>query len=169
MDRRQALTTIGLGATGYVATAAFTAPACGVSKEKAVRVTGFIISLSKEAIPLLNLLGAQTIADLVTTRVVPALEKLKDVLDDVDIPAAESALATVRGVLSSVATALLNLPDTPRRTTIMGILASVNVLLLTVEAFVESETVSPAPPIGAAPTMRKSPAASIRRVFEASR
>lgn len=140
MNRRQALTTVGLGTAGFVVGTGFTAPACGVSKEKAVRVTGFVIELSKESVPLLELLGARDMAELVSTKALPALEKLKEFLSKAEIPQATNTLETVRNVLKGIGTALLNLPDTPRRTTIVGILASVNVLLLTVEAFVESES-----------------------------
>lgn len=171
MNRRQMITTTGLGIAGFAAGTGFTAPACGVSKEKAVRVTGFIIDLTKEAVPLFDLLGAQDAANLINTKAIPALEKLKQVLSDVDIPAASSALETVRNVLSGVATALLSLPDSPRRTTIMGILASVNVLLLTVEAFTESEM--PAPIVATNESVRaagkKPTAQAIREAFEATR
>jgi len=134
MDRRQftkraalTLTVAGLGSSAFK---------CGVSKEKAVRVAGFVIDLSKEAVPLLNLLGASDIATLVRDKAIPAMEKLKDALAEADIPTSQSTLQTVRSVLSGIEKALLNLPESPRVITIMGILASVRVLLLTVEAFV---------------------------------
>src|SRR5688572_7518974 len=142
MNRRQftkraalTLTVAGLGGSAFK---------CGISKEKAVRVTGFVIEIAKESVPLLNLLNARDLAITVDAKVIPALEKLKSALADVDIPGSQSTLATVRSTLSAVGNGLLNLPDSPRRTTIIGILASINVLLLTVEAFVESETVPPA-------------------------
>lgn len=140
MDRREMLTVTGMGLAGFTVGTGFTAPACGVSKDKAVRVAGFVIELSKEAVPLLNLLGAQNIAELVATKVTPVMEKLKELLSKVDIPQAETTLELVRGTLKSVGDALLSLPDSSRRNTIIGILASINVLLLTVEAFVESES-----------------------------
>lgn len=168
MNRRQMITTTGMGIAGLSIGTGFTAPACGVSKEKAVRVTGFVIELTKEAIPLFNLLGAQDAANLISTKAIPALEKLKQVLSDVDIPAASSALQTVRNVLGGVATALLSLPDSPRRTTIMGILASVNMLLLTVQAFTESEM--PIPIVETTEGVsRKSNTQAIREAFEATR
>jgi hypothetical protein len=113
--------------------------ACGPSKEKAVRVAGFIIDITKESLPLLDLLNARDLADTVRAKVLPALEKLKDALANTDIPTAGSTLTTVRNALGSVETALLNLSPSPRVTTVIGILASIRVLLLTVEAFVESE------------------------------
>lgn len=143
VDRRDFLRTGGLLAGGsLVFGSAFTAPSCGPSKEKAVRVAGFIIDLSKESLPLLDLLGSRDLTETVSTKVLPALEKLKDALANADIPTAGSTLVTVRNVLSGVANGLLNLPESARRTTVIGILASINVLLLTVQAFVESETAS---------------------------
>ena len=104
-----------------------------------MRVAGFVIDLAKESLPLLDLLGAHGIAETVSNQVLPALEKLKTALANTDIPTAGTTLSTVRNGLATVANALLNLPESPRRTTIIGILASINVLLLTVQAFVESE------------------------------
>jgi hypothetical protein len=169
MDRRQMMTTTALGVGGFVAGTGFTAPACGVSKEKAVRVAGFVINITKEAAPLLNLLGARDLAIAIEAKVIPALEKLKDALEDADIPTSQSLLQTVRSVLSGVATALLNLPESARRTTIIGILASVNVLLLTVEAFVESEMPQVAAAMKAGAMKPTTNADAIKRVFEASR
>lgn len=139
MDRREVLTLTGLGAVGFVTGTAFTAPACGVSKEKAVRITGLVVELSEESVPLLGLLSAEEIAEQVSTKVIPALKKLREALSKVDLPSADSTLETVRNVLGGVATALMNLPDSPRRTIVIGILTSINVMLLTVEAFIESE------------------------------
>lgn len=137
LSKRQFLKGAATAGIGVIAIGA--GPCSGPSKEKAVKVTGFIIDLSREAVPLLGLLGAPEIADLVSTKVIPALEKLKEGLSKIDIPTATTTLGTVRSALNGVATALMNLPDSPRRTTIIGILASINVLLLTVQAFVESE------------------------------
>lgn len=136
MNRRTMLKTSARASIGALAVGAV---GCGPSKEKAVRVAGFIIELTKESLPLLDLLGAHDIAELVSAKAIPALEKLKDALANADIPTAGTTLTTVRSVLSGIANALLNLPESPRRTTIIGILASINVLLLTVQAFVESE------------------------------
>jgi hypothetical protein len=142
ISRRALLKTGGTASLGILIVGT---SACGPSKEKAVKVAGFVIDLSKEALPLLDLLGARDIAELVSTKALPALEKLKAALAAADIPAAGTTLTTVRNVLSGVANALLNLPESARRTTVIGILASINVLLLTVQAFVESEvTVKPA-------------------------
>lgn len=166
--KRGTLTAAAAGLGGF----AFTAPACGPSKEKAVRVAGFVIDLSKEALPLLNLLGGQAIAELMSTKVIPALEKMKEALDKADIPTSESTLETVRNALKGVETALLNLPDSARRTTIIGILASARMLLLTVEAFIDSEmpaqTVAKSDALHAA-DMKKSNAQAIREAFDVVR
>lgn len=168
MNRRQfakhgALTLVFAGVGG----SAFTAPSCGPSKEKAVRVAGFVIEITKEALPLLDLLDSRDLAETVRAKALPALEKLKDALANADIPTAGSTLTTVRSVLSGVANGLLNLPESTRRTTIIGILASINVLLLTVEAFVESEMTSGVKTVIAL----NAPAtgAKMLRVFEATR
>ena len=168
MNRREMITTTALGAAGFVTGTGFAAPACGVSKEKAVRVAGFVIEITKESLPLLELLGARDIAALVRDKALPAMEKLKDALEDADIPTSQSTLQTVRSVLSGIATALLNLPDSTRRTTIIGILASVNVLLLTVESFIESEMPDTTPAVNKSlkPNTTRD---QIRKVFEASR
>lgn len=174
MNRRQMLTTTGLGIAGFAVGTGFTAPACGVTKAKAVKVAGFVIELSKEAVPLLDLLGARDIASRFNTTIIPAMEKLKDALADADVPEAGTMLENVRSALSVAANALLNLPDSARRTTIIGILASVNIMLLTVEAFVESEMPDAASAIAAKvgqekTVTRKSTARAIREAFEATR
>lgn len=161
-----------VGSVAAIGTLTFSSGACGPSKEKAVRVAGFVIDLSKEAVPLLDLLGGHDIAELMSTKVIPALEKMKEALNNADIPTSESALQTVRNALKAVETALLNLPDSARRTTIIGILASARMLLLTVEAFIDSEMPAQASvksaTIRAAGT-RKSNAVAIREAFEVVR
>lgn len=173
MNRREMITKTGIGIAGFAASTAFVAPSCGISKDKAVKFAGLVIDLSKEAVPLADLLGAHDIASLFSTKVIPVLEKLKDALAKADIPEAGTLLETVRNGLSAVATALLNLPDTARRTTVIGILASINILLLTVEAFLESETsMTAAAGPRRAPTGTRKPSANadaIRKAFEATR
>lgn len=168
MDRRQMLVTTGLGVAGFATGTGFSAPACGVSKEKAVKYVGLVIGLSEEAVPLLNLLGAKDIAITVDAKVIPALEKLKDALADVDIPSAGFTLETVRNVLSSVATALMNLPESPRRTTLIGIVTSVRILLLTIEAFIDSEMPVVATSVRSQ-SAKQSMTESINKVFEATK
>ena len=173
MNRREAVTTIGLGSVGFIAGSGFSAPACsGPSKEKAVKITGLVIELSKESVPLLQILGANDIADLVSTKAVPALEKLKEALSKADLPTAGSALQTTRSILGGISQALLNLPDSPRRTIILGILTSVNMMLLTVESFIESETpeaaAGPRRATGA-PARRLSTADAIEKAYQATK
>lgn len=171
MNRRQFATRSAIALPAIVLTTA--APGCpGPSKEKAVRVAGFVIDLSKEALPLMELLGGKDIAQTMREKVIPALEKMKSALESTDIPASESALETARNVLKGVETGLLNLPDSARRTTIIGILASARMLLLTVEAFIDSEM--PAPAIAKSGAMRtasakRSNAQAIREAFEVVR
>jgi hypothetical protein len=165
VNRRTLLKTGGLATVGALTIGA--GPCSGPSKEKAVRVAGFIIDLSKESLPLLELLGARDVAETVRDKAIPALDKLKDVLAGTDIPAMGTALTTVRNILSGVANALLNLPANPRRTTVIGILASINVLLLTVQAFVESEMTSGVSSVAA--LSAPNTGATMLRVFEATR
>jgi hypothetical protein len=155
---------------GFAVGTGFSAPACGVSKEKAVKVATLVIELSEQAEPLLDLLGAHDIAVVLDTKVIPALEKLKDALANSDIPTSQLMLANVRSVLSGVRKALENLPESPRLITVMGIIAAVSMMLLTVEAFIESETPVPGPPPGAAGAPKSRPyAEAIKRAFEATR
>lgn len=164
MDRRQAVATIGLGAAGFVTGGAFTAPACGVTKEKAVKYAGFAIGYLRDAAPLLGALGGQSLADLITTKAIPALEKLKAALEKNDFPTAGNLWDTIQNVMGQVATALLQLPDSPKRTVILGIIALVNLTLRTVDAFISSEE----PSVPVSPRMAAAPNA-IRRAFEATR
>jgi hypothetical protein len=172
VNRREMITTATLGAAGFAVGTGFSAPACGVSKEKAVKVATLVIELSGQAIPLLDLLGAHDIAVALDTKAIPALEKLRDALADADIPSSRSLLDNVRSVLGGINKALANLPESPRVITVMGILAAVNVMLLTVEAFIESEgPVAAAAPskAGAAAAKSRDNAQAIKRVFEISR
>lgn len=168
MNRREMIVTTSLGVAGFATGTGFIAPACGISKEKAVKVTGFVIDVVTESIPLLNLLGAKDLAITVEAKVIPALDKLKSALAAADIPASSSMLENVRSALRLVGDALLNLPPSARRTTIIGILGSVSMLLLTVEAFVKSETsvaTGAAMPSGADSALDK----AILKGFEATR
>lgn len=168
LSRRSMLRTTAIGLGGAVVGVGFTAPACGVSKEKAVKVAGLVIALGEESIPLFNLLGAHDLAITIDAKVIPALEKLKDALEDADIPSSQSLLANVRSVLNTVRSGMSNLPQSPRLFTIMGILASVNMLLLTVEAFIDSETPIPAPPPGERSIKPRVNTEAIKRAYEAS-
>ena len=145
------------------------APGCpGPSKEKAVRVAGFVIDLSKETLPLMELLGGRDIAQAMREKVIPALEKMKSALERTDIPTSESTLETVRNVLRGVETGLLNLPDSARRTTTIGSLASARLLSLTAVAFIDSEMPAASSAIRTEST-KKSNAQAIREAFEVVR
>lgn len=137
--QRRNLLRLGAGAGIVVLSAGFTQPQCGVSKEKATRYVKLGIDLVKEALPLLNLLGAKDLAITIEAKVLPALDKLEDALNDLDISDANTLLQNIRSVIGTVITALSNLPETPRLITIVGILSSVKLLLFTVEAFIDSE------------------------------
>ena len=164
MDRRQAVTTIGLGVAGFATGTAFTAPACGVTKDKAVRYCTFAIGYLKDAAPLVGALGSQQLADLILSKAVPALEKLKAALESNDIPTSGTWFERIQTIMGEIATALLQLPDSPKRTVILGIIALVNLTLRTVDAFIQSE--EPNAPVS--PRMAAAPNA-IRRAFEATR
>lgn len=169
MDRRQMITTTGLGVVGFVTGTAFTAPACGVSKEKAVRYAGLAVGYLKDVLPIAAQMGVGgQFTDLIN-RAIPAFEKLKDALEKSDIDTAGTTLNTVQSVLGAIATGLFNLPDTPMRAVIMGLVTLVNITVRTISAAVEAE----APPV-TVPQMPGSVriAASpdaLKRAFEASR
>lgn len=139
MNRREMIVTSSLGAAGFVVGTGFTAPACGVSKEKAVKYTGIAIDYLKDILPIAAQLGGTAIADLIN-RALPALEKLKTALDNSEFPTAGSLFDQVTGVLGQIANALLQLPESPRRNQIMGILTLVNITMRTISLFVETET-----------------------------
>ena len=164
MNRREMVGYTGLGAAGFLIGTAFTAPACGVTKDKAVRYCTFAIGYLKDAAPLVAALGSQALATLITDKAVPALEKLKAALESNDIPTSGTWFERIQTIMGEIATALLQLPDSPKRTVILGIIALVNLTLRTVDAFIQSE--EPAVPANA--RMAAAPNA-IRRAFEATR
>lgn len=139
MNRRQMIATGGLGAAGFVIGTGFTAPACGVSKEKAVKYTGIAVDYLKDVLPIVSQLGGSEIAALIN-RAIPALEKLKTALDNSEFPTAGSVFDQVTGILGQIANALFQLPESPRRDQIMGILTLVNITMRTISLFVETET-----------------------------
>lgn len=172
MNRRDMLTTGALATAGFVIGTGSSAPACdAVSKDKAVRYTGLVISLMKDTVPLFRLLGADSIAQMVVDRAVPALEKLKDALEKSQVPAG-GFLSTVTGVLGEISNALFQLPESARRDTIIGILAVVNTFLRTVDLFVESEApvvTDGGPRRAPAPYTPSAAALAVRKAFEATR
>lgn len=168
MNRREMITTSGLGAAGFLVGTGFTAPACGVSKEKAVKYTGIAIDYLKDILPITSQLGGVEIANLIN-RAMPILEKLKSALDNSEFPTAGILFDQVTGILSQIATALLQLPESPRRDQIMGILTLVNITMRTISLFVETET-PPANVASIPSSVRKAAAPDpLRRAFQASK
>lgn len=168
MNRREMITTGGLGAAGFLVGTGFTAPACGVSKEKAVKYTGIAIDYLKDILPITSQLGGTEIANLIN-RAMPLMEKLKSALDNAEFPTAGSLFEQVTGILSEIANSLLQLPESPRRDQIMGILTLVNITMRTISLFVETET--PADEVASIPAgVRKAAAPDpLRRAFQASK
>lgn len=172
MNRREMLTTSSLAVGGFVIGTGSSAPACNISKDKAVRYAGFVINYLKDLRPLVVQIGGSQIAELID-RAIPTLEKLKDALEKSEIPTAQGFFQTVTGILGQVATALFQLPESPTRDTVMGILTIVNVTMRTVSLFVESE----APLTGDSTGPRRAPggyrpsesAVQMRKAFEATR
>lgn len=168
MNRREMITTSGLGAAGFLVGTGFTAPACGVSKEKAVKYTGIAIDYLKDILPITSQLGGTEIANLIN-KAMPLLEKLKSALDNSEFPTAGSLFDQVTGVLSQIANALVQLPESPRRDQIMGILTLVNITMRTISLFVETET--PPENVASIPSSVRKAAAPdpLRRAFQISR
>lgn len=168
MRRREMLRNTGLGIAGFAIGSAFTAPACdGVSKDKAVKYAGFVINYLKDLRPLVVQIGGTQIADLID-RAIPIMEKLKEALEKSEIPTAENFFNTVTSILGQIATALLQLPESTTRNTVMGILTIVNVTLRTVSLFVESQS-PPSTMVDAVGGRVTGSAEAIRKAFEATR
>ena len=173
MDKRQFIKG-GVAMAGASLLVGFGPPACdSVSKDKAVKYTGLVIDLMKDTAPLFQLLNAPEVAQLVTDKAIPALEKLKEALGRGEIPVAKSFFEMVTGMLGQVANALFQLPESARRDTIIGILAMVNTALRTVNLFVESEVPvandDAGPRRAPAPYKPSATALSVRKAFEATR
>lgn len=168
MDRRQMITTTSLGIAGFAVGTGFTAPACGVSKEKAVKYTGIAIDYLKDILPIVGQLGGTEMSNLIN-KAIPALEKLKSALDSSEFPTAGSLFDQVTSVLGQIANALFQLPESPRRDQVMGILTLVNITMRTISLFVETET-PPANVASVPSSVRKAAAADpLRRAFQASK
>lgn len=165
MNRRQMVKVTGLG-LGAVALGGF--GPCSVSKEKAVKYTGIAIDYLKDILPITSQLGGTEVANLIN-KAIPALEKLKSALDNSEFPDAGSLFDQVTGILGQIANALFQLPDSPRRDQIIGILTLVNITLRTISLFVETET--PAESVSAIPgaVRRAARPNAIRQAFEATR
>lgn len=162
----------GLGVAGFATGTAFTAPACGVSKDKAVRYAGLTINYLKDILPAAAQLGGTEIAEFIN-RAIPQLEKLKSALEQSEIPTAQHFFDKVTGILGQIANALFQLPESGSRNIIMGILTLANVTLRTISLFIEAEV--PATTADAMP--RKAGKArggttsedAIRKAFDATR
>lgn len=168
MNRREMMVVGGMGAAGFAFGTGFTAPACGVSKEKAVKYTGFAIGYLKDILPIVSQLGSKEIASLIN-RALPLLDKVKTALNNSEFPTAGSLFQQVIDVLKQIQNALLQLPESPRLDQIMAILTLVNLTLRTVSLFVDAE--APSSVMASMPEdVRKSAAPDpIRRAFQASR
>lgn len=168
MNRRQMITTSGMAIGGFAVGTGFAAPACGVSKEKAVKYTGIAVSYLKDVLPIVSQLGGTEIVNLIN-QAIPALEKLKTALDNSEFPTAGSVFDQVTGILGQIANALFHLPESPRRNQIMGILTLVNVTMRTISLFVETET--PLVNVPQIPSgVRKAAAPDpLRRAFQATK
>jgi len=158
------------GAAGAVVLTGFGPPACGVSKDKAVRYTGIVIDYLKDALPLVGGLGGSELATLIN-KALPLLEKLKSAIDNAEIPTAGTLFDQVTAILSQVATALLQLPESARRDTVIGIIGLVNLTLRTVQLFIESEepAASGARRAVGGPYKPSANALAVRKAFELSR
>lgn len=168
MNRRQMITTTGLGLAGFTVGTGFSAPACGVSKETAVKYTGIAINYLKDILPIAGQLGGTEVSTLIN-KAIPALEKLKDALDNSEFPTAGTLFDQVTTILGGVANALFQLPDSPRRDQVIAILTLVNITLRTIGLFVETE----APPavVSSIPaSVRRAGSSNVmRRAFELTR
>ena len=163
MNRRSILKLSGLATLGALTTAC---PFDGVTKDKAVRYAGIAINYLKDILPIASQLGGTQVVEFVN-RAIPALEKLKEALENNEFPTAGNLFDTVTSALSQVATALLQLPESARRDTILGILTLVQVTLRTVSLFIEVN----APAVTAASRSARAAAAvnPLRKAFEATR
>lgn len=164
MTRREMVKISGLG-IGAIALAGY--GPCGVSKEKAVRYCGLAIGYLKDVSPILISLGQQQVVDLIN-KAIPALEKLKTALENNDFPQAGNLFDTITGILGGIANAVAQLPDNPKKLTIIGIITLVQISMRVISAAVQSET--PTPVVALPAGVRNAGAPNpIRRAFDATR
>lgn len=133
MNRRTAITTIGLGTVGLMTACPFD----GVTRDRAVKYAGIAIGYLKDISPIASDLGGHDVVELID-RAIPTLEKLKKALEDSEFPSATNLFDTITNLLGQVATALLQLPESARRMQVIAILTLVNITLRTVGLFVET-------------------------------
>lgn len=168
MDRRQMIATTGLGAAGFVVGTGFTAPACDISKEKAVKYTGIAVDYLKDILPIASQVGGTQIADLIN-KAIPALEKLKSALSGSKFSLAGNFFDQVTGILGQISNALFHLPESPRRDQIMSILTLVNITLRTISLFVKTETPAASMPSVPGSVIQAGATDAIRRAHDATR
>lgn len=163
MNRREAIKRTALiGAVVAVAPLA----ACGPSKDQAIRYTDIAINYLHDILPILPQIGGEEVVTLVN-KAIPLLEKLKKALEEDGVPQAGNLFDTIINTLGAVANALLRLPESAKRNTVIGILTLVQVTLRTVGLFVESETPSAMAAMPA--TMKKMNMSAVQRAFDATR
>lgn len=167
ITRRTLLKTGGLAAVG---TLTLGAGPCGVNKDKAVRYSDIAINYLKDILPIASQLGGTQVTGFVN-QAIPALEKLKDALSKSEFPTAGNMFDTVTGILGQLATALLQLPESAKRDTVIGITTLVNVTLRTVSLFVEASTPTTASARADMPRGVREAASTtaIMKAFEATR
>jgi hypothetical protein len=168
ITRRKMITNTGLGLAGFVIGTGASAPACGVSKDQAVRYTDLVIDYLKDIRPQAVQLGATQMAGLIDSAI-PTLEKLKDALDKADIPTAGNFFNTVTGIISQINNALGQLTESATRNRIMGVLTIVNITLHTVKLFVETDDPADMRVLSRTGGPSVSSAEVIRKAFDATR
>lgn len=152
---------------GSVAALGLLTTACpfdGVTKDNAVRYSSIAINYLKDILPIASQLGGTQVAGFVN-QAIPALEKLREALEKNEFPTAGNLFDNVTSILGQTATALLQLPESPRRNTIIGILTLVNVTMRTVSLFIDSNAPAAAVPRNVRSAAAPSP---LLRAFEAS-
>lgn len=164
LSKRRFMQVGGIAGLGLLTTAC---PFDGVTKDKAVRYAGIAIDYLKDILPILSQIGGNQVIDFVN-KAIPTLEKLKDALQNSEFPTASNLFDTVTATLGQIATALLQLPESARRDTVIGIVTLVNVSLRTVRLFVDTGT-----SVSAAATPRgvgqPADANALRKAFDATR
>ena len=165
-SKRNFLRVGGGAVVGGLALGAVACPFDGVTKDKAVRYADIAINYLKDIRVLVEQLGGAVAAGFVD-KAIPALEKLRDALAKSDFPSTGDLFTNVTSALSQLATALLQLPESAKRDTIIGILTLVNITMRTVSLFVNTN----APSTAAVPKSVKAAgeASALMKAFESTR
>lgn len=135
LSKRDFLLCGGVAGLGLLTTAC---PFDGVTRDKAVRYTDIAVGYLKDITPIAQQLGGTQIVELIG-KAIPALEKLKAALEDDKFTDAGNFFDNATSILGQIANALLQLQESDRRNTIIGILTAVQVTLRTVSLFVKAE------------------------------